>query len=81
MKRTKSKRQLALNFNTSSYIFGDLDLEIAVESLELRDREIIMLYLMGHGQKEIGEVIGLDRSMISKRLKIITRILTERMKI
>jgi DNA-directed RNA polymerase specialized sigma subunit len=80
MKRAKSKRQLASNFNTSSYIFGDLDLEIAVKSLELKDREITILYLMGHSQKEIGEAIGLDRSMISKRLKIIISMLTEKMK-
>lgn len=77
MHRNSSKQKL--NFSTSSYQFEDIDLEMAVKSLELRDREIITLYLMGHKHKDIAEVFNLERSMITKRLGIIVNILATKM--
>lgn len=73
------QKTMNLNFDTSSYKFSDIDLETAVEGLEARDREMIILYLMGHKQQDIAGVYNLDRSMISKRLKAIIRILTLKM--
>jgi len=52
---------------------------MAVKSLELRDREIITLYLMGHKHKDIAEVFDLERSMITKRLGIIVNTLSTKM--
>lgn len=75
MQKNDLKRKT--NFNTSSYQFEDTDLEIAVKSLESRDREIITLYLMGHKHKDIAEVFNLDRSMITKRLRIIVNLLSK----
>ena len=77
MPRNISKQKL--NVSTSSYQFEDIDLEMAVKSLELRDREIVTLYLMGHRHKDIAEVFNLERSMITKRLGIIVNILSTKM--
>jgi DNA-directed RNA polymerase specialized sigma24 family protein len=69
-----------LNFDTSSYHFGDIDLATAVKRLPIRDREILILHLMGHNQSDIALVLSLTRSMISKRLNKITRALMVFMK-
>lgn len=60
-----------LNFDVDSYVFEDLDLEIAAKCLSKRDRNILILYLMGHTQEDIGRINNVSRSMISKRFKVI----------
>ena len=60
-----------LNFDTQSYDFDSLDLEIAVSKLPRRDRDIIILHLMGHVQRDIGKACHVSRSMISKRINAI----------
>jgi DNA-directed RNA polymerase specialized sigma subunit len=80
MQKKKDYKQVDLNFDTSSYQFIDLDLEIAVSSLQSRDREIIILYFMGHKQKDIAKIVKLERSMISKRLKTIVNMLSTMMR-
>ena len=64
--------QVQLNFAAQSYQFHDLDLAMAVEQLPQRDKDIVVLHLMGHTQNAIAEVFSLSRSMISKRLTAIT---------
>jgi len=64
-----------LNFDTSTYQFSDIDLAIAVKRLPARDREMLILKLMGHNQNDIALVLNLTRSMISKRLTKITKTL------
>jgi DNA-directed RNA polymerase specialized sigma24 family protein len=61
-----------LNFDTRSYRFEDPDLEMAVSRLPRRDQNILILRLMGHKQRDIARVSGVTRSMISKRLSMIT---------
>jgi DNA-directed RNA polymerase specialized sigma24 family protein len=80
MQKKKGYKRVNLNFDTSSYQFINLDLEIAVSRLQSRDREIIILYLMGHKQKDIAKIVKLERSMISKRLKTITNMLSTMMR-
>ncbi len=60
-----------LNFDVDSYEFDDLDLEIAASRLSKRDRGILILYLMGHTQEDIGRIYDVTRSMISKRFRVI----------
>ena len=60
-----------MNFDASSYEFGDLDLEMAVNRLPKRDQNILILYLMGHKQRDIGKIYNVSRSMISKRMQSI----------
>jgi len=79
MQKKKGYKRVNLNFDTSSYQFINLDLEIAVSSLQSRDREIIILHLMGHKQKDIAKIVNLERSMISKRLKTIVTVLSTMM--
>ncbi|MDQ1317922.1 MAG: Sigma-70 family polymerase sigma factor [Candidatus Poribacteria bacterium] len=62
-----------LNFDTSSYHFSDLDLEIAVKRLPSKQREILILHLMGHSQNNIALALNLTRSMISKKMNKIKR--------
>jgi len=69
-----------LNFDVSSYKFSDLDLEIAVRRLPIRDQEVLILHLMGHNQSDIARLHGVTRSMISKRLSKIMKTLSRRMK-
>ena len=59
------------NSDIRSYRFGDLDLEIAAGRLPPGDRTILILHLMSHTQDSIASIFGVDRSMISKRLKAI----------
>lgn len=67
------------NFDLSSYRFSDIDLEMASRRLPMRDRKILILYLMGHRQIEIAEVCNLSRSTISKRMNMIVDALTQYM--
>lgn len=60
-----------LNFDIDSYQFGDLDLKVAVSRLSQRDRNVLVLHLMGHTQEDIGRVCNVSRSMISKRIRAI----------
>ena len=60
-----------INFDVRSYQFRDLDLREAANQLSQRDRDILVLYLMGHTQRAIAEVFTASRSMVSKRLVII----------
>ena len=62
-----------LNLDTSSYRFSDIDLDTAVKRLPSRDREILILYLMGHNQNDIAAVFNINRSMISRELTKITK--------
>ena len=62
-----------LNFDTSSYHFSDLDLAIAVKRLPSKQREILILHLMGHSQDDIALVLKVTRSMISKKMNKIKR--------
>jgi DNA-binding NarL/FixJ family response regulator len=62
-----------LNFDTSSYHFSDIDLSVAAKSLQSRDRDILILHLMGHSQDDIALVLNVTRSMISKKLNKITK--------
>lgn len=68
--RDEGNRDL-LNFDIGSYQFEDMDLEIASHCLSTRDRAILILYLMGHTQDDIGNAYNVSRSMISKRFKVI----------
>lgn len=61
-----------LNFDVQSYQFGDLDLREAASQLPQRDRDILVLYLMGHTQRAIAELYTASRSMVSKRLAVIS---------
>jgi len=69
-----------LNFDTSTYHFSDIDLATAIKRLQVRDREMLILRLMGHNQNDIALVLNLTRSMISKRLTKITKTLSIFMK-
>jgi DNA-directed RNA polymerase specialized sigma24 family protein len=69
-----------LNFDTSTYHFSDIDLAMAIKRLPVRDREMLILKLMGHNQNDIALVLNLTRSMISKRLTKITKTLSIFMK-
>jgi DNA-directed RNA polymerase specialized sigma subunit len=69
-----------LNFDTSTYHFSDIDLAMAIKRLPIRDREMLILRLMGHNQNDIALVLNLTRSMISKRLTKITKTLSIFMK-
>ena len=62
-----------LNFDTSSYHFSDIDLSMVVKRLPSRDREILILHLMGHSQNDIALALNVTRSMISKKLNKIKR--------
>lgn len=74
MEITSKKRGIKmLNFDTSSYHFSDLDLEIAVKRLPSKQREILILHLMGHSQNNIALALNVTRSMISKKLNKITK--------
>lgn len=56
----------ATNTDIESYIFTDLDLEQAVNSLDERDRRVVILILMGLTHAEIASLVGLTRSSITK---------------
>jgi len=62
-----------LNFDTSSYHFSDIDLSMAVKRLPSREREILVLHLMGHNQNDIALSLNVTRSMISKKMNKIKR--------
>jgi DNA-binding NarL/FixJ family response regulator len=62
-----------LNFDISSYHFSDIDLSMAVKSLQPRDRKILILHLMGHSQDDIALALQVTRSMISKKLNKIKK--------
>jgi len=68
-----------LNFDIHSYQFHDLDLAMAASQLSHRDRTILILHLMGHTQDGIAEMFPISRSMISKRLTIITEYLKQKL--
>ena len=76
----KANSKTALNFDIQSYPFRDLDLKMAVQSLEKRDQKIVVLHLMGHKQRDIAQVCSISRSMISKRLHTIMSVLAQRMR-
>ena len=57
-----------LNFDTSSYHFNDIDLSVAVKRLPSRERDILILHLMGHNQNVIALSLNVTRSMISKKI-------------
>jgi DNA-binding NarL/FixJ family response regulator len=62
-----------LNFDTSSYHCSDIDLSMAVKRLPSKEREILLLHLMGHSQNDIALALNVTRSMISKKLNKIKR--------
>jgi len=68
-----------LNYDISSYQFQDLDLAMAANQLSHRDRTILVLHLMGHSQESIAEMFPISRSMISKRMRIITEYLKQKL--
>ena len=74
------KWDMEMNFDVSSYHFEDLDLRLAVSRLPIRDQNILILRLMGHNQRDIAQVSGVTRSMISKRLRWIRNELKRRLK-
>lgn len=78
-RRSSDRSPGLLNFDVRSYLFGDLDLKIAVSRLPRRDQNILILRLMGHKQRDIARVSGVTRSMISRRLSMITDDLKERL--
>jgi RNA polymerase sigma factor (sigma-70 family) len=45
-----------------------IDFERMVEGLKARDKRIVALYASGHTQAEIGEIVGLNQSQISRIL-------------
>ena len=45
-----------------------LDLAVAIERLEPLERAIVRYWLQGYTQKQIGEMVGLDRSWVSRKL-------------
>ena len=55
--------------NYSLEFIEDLDLKVAVEELSPADRELIILFLYGYTQEEIGEAIGASQSVVSRRLQ------------
>ncbi|MBD3181368.1 hypothetical protein GF312_03685 [Candidatus Poribacteria bacterium] len=67
------------NYDINSYRFQDLDLKMAVDGLKPRDKKILVLHLMGHKQREIAAVCDVSRSMISKRINSIIKILRNRL--
>lgn len=68
-----------LNYDTHSYKFNDLDLAMAADQLSHRDRTILVLHLMGHTQDGISEMFPISRSMVSKRMGVITSYLKEKL--
>ena len=45
-----------------------IDFEQLLSTLSERDRRIAVLYAFGHTQEEIGAIVGLDHSQISRIL-------------
>ena len=45
-----------------------IDFERLLTTLSERDRKIAVLYAFGHTQEEIGAIVGLDHSQISRIL-------------
>jgi DNA-directed RNA polymerase specialized sigma subunit len=45
-----------------------IDFERMVEGLKARDKRIVYLYASGHTQEEIGAIVGLNHSQISRIL-------------
>lgn len=68
-----------LNFDIHSYQFHDLDLAMAADQLSHRDRTILVLHLMGHTQEGIAGMFPISRSMIAKRMTIITEYLKQKL--
>lgn len=60
-----------MNYDISTYEFGDIDLAIASRKLETRDKMILILWLMGYSQQAIAGHIGRSRSLVSKRFRVI----------
>lgn len=45
-----------------------IDFERMLEELSARDKRIVYLYASGHTQEEIGAIVGVDQSQISRIL-------------
>lgn len=52
----------------SAYVFDDLDLEIAVDKLPDAQKYVLVLYLMGYTQKEIGVKMDISRRVVNKKM-------------
>ena len=66
--KSRIRNLAGLNFDLHSYRFEDPDLRIAANRLPQRDRNILVLHLMGHRQDDIAKVYKISRSMVSRRL-------------
>ena len=45
-----------------------IDFERMLDGMKARDKRIVYLYASGHTQEEIGAIVGLDHSQISRIL-------------
>ena len=54
--------------NSTDGIDNKLDAQKAIEKLGHIDRAILYLYVIGHTQQEIGDILGYSRGQISKLL-------------
>ena len=61
-----NKRKPAVNTDIETYQFADMDLEQAVNSMDERNRRVVILMLMGLTQTEIAGLFGLGKSAVSK---------------
>lgn len=64
----------ATNTDTKTYKFKDMDLERVVNSLDKRDRKIMILSLMGLTGSQIGKLVGWKYSAVNKHLLQIKRL-------
>lgn len=74
------KVEMELNYDTSTYEFLDLDLELATKRLPSKDQEVLILHLMGHTHSDIAKFQNVNRSTISKKLKKIVNDLSRLMR-
>jgi len=57
-------------------VFGRLIAEL-VKNLEEADKNLFLLYLSGHDQKEIGNILGISGSTVSRRLRKLKEIVAK----
>ena len=71
--KLKYERRIT-NTDIETYVFADMDLERVVNSLDKKDRKIMILMLMGLTGSQTGKLVALTRSAVCKRLTQIKRL-------
>lgn len=55
--------------NIEEDVLSDIMINEYLSSLKDRDKQIFILFTQGHNQKEIGKILGIDQSFVSRRKK------------